>query len=90
MNKQDEAAARSAGSSPETAAPQTLDPWFLELLACPGCEAHPALKLDVDQNTLNCACGRYAFPIRDGIPILLIDEATVLNPDAGPAALPAN
>jgi len=87
MSKQDEAGAPSTGKSAETVAPQTLDPWFLELLACPGCEAHPPLTLDVDRNTLNCACGRYAFPIRDGIPILLIDEATVLNPDADPTTL---
>ena len=87
MSKQNEGAAASMGSGAEQAPPQKLDPWFLELLACPGCEAHPPLTLDVDRNTLNCACGRYAFPIRDGIPILLVDEATVLNPDADPAAL---
>lgn len=74
---------KEAGAS-EAIAPQALDTWFLELLACPGCEAHPPLKLDVAANSLNCACGRYAFPIRDGIPILLVDEATVLNPDAEP------
>jgi uncharacterized protein YbaR (Trm112 family) len=87
MSKQNEGAAPSTESSAEQASPQKLDPWFLELLACPGCEAHPPLTLDVARNTLNCACGRYAFPIRDGIPILLVDEATVLNPDADPAVL---
>ena len=89
MSTQDETAAQQAGSSPATVAPQTLDPWFLELLACPACEAHPPLTLDAAKNTLNCACGRYAFPIRDGIPILLIEEATVLNPDADPVPLSA-
>ncbi len=87
MRTQEESAARAAGSSPEKAAPQTLDPWFLELLACPGCTQHHAVTLDTAQNTLNCACGRYAFPIRDGIPILLVDEATVLNADADPASI---
>ena len=87
MSKQDEAGASSTGNSAEPVAPQTLDPWFLELLACPGCEVHPPLTLDAARNTLNCACGRYAFPIRDGIPILLVDEATVLNPDADPTTL---
>jgi len=77
----------STGSSSEQAAPQTLDPWFLELLACPGCDVHPPLTHDAAQNALNCACGRYAFPIRDGIPILLVDEATVLNAAADPATL---
>ena len=88
MNKQDAAAGQAAASSAETAAPQTLDPWFLALLACPGCTEHHAVTLDTAQNTLNCACGRYAFPIRDGIPILLVEEATVLNADADPAKLP--
>ena len=87
MSKQNEAVAASTESSSEQVAPQTLDPWFLELLACPGCEVHPPLTLDVARNTLNCACGRYAFPIRDGIPILLVGEATVLNADADPATL---
>ena len=88
MNKQDEGAgAQSVGNS-SGAAPQTLDPWFLALLACPGCTEHHAVTLDTAQNTLNCACGRYAFPIRDGIPILLVEEATVLNAEADPAKLP--
>ena len=87
MSKQEEAAAQSAENSSETSAPQTLDPWFLALLACPACTEHHALTLEASQNTLNCACGRYAFPIRDGIPILLVDEATVLNADADPAKL---
>ena len=88
MNKQEEeAATQAAGSSAEGTASQTLDPWFLSLLACPGCTEHHAVTLDTAQNTLNCACGRYAFPIRDGIPILLVEEATVLNADADPAHL---
>ena len=87
MSKQDEASTPSTGESSAQVAPQTLDPWFLELLACPGCDAHPPLTLDVARNTLNCACGRYAFPIRDGIPILLIEEATVLDPDADPSTV---
>ena len=87
MSTQDETVARAAGTSPEKAAPQTLDSWFLELLACPACPEHHSLTLDTAQNTLNCACGRYAFPIRDGIPILLVDEATVLNADADPASV---
>ncbi len=87
MSNQKETVAPSTGNLSEQAAPQALDTWFLELLACPGCETHPPLTLDTTQNVLNCACGRYSFPIRDGIPILLIDEATVLNADADPATL---
>jgi uncharacterized protein YbaR (Trm112 family) len=67
-----------------TPAPQPLDSWFLELLACPGCEQHLPLHLNEAQDTLLCACGRYAYPVRDGIPILLVEEATVLDENARP------
>ena len=85
MSMQDESVARSIGSDAEKAPPQPLDAWFLALLACPACPEHHSLTLEAAQNTLNCACGRYAFPIRDGIPILLVEEATVLNAAADPA-----
>ncbi len=65
-------------------APQPLDAWFLDLLACPGCPEHLPLTLNETQDVLRCACGRYAFPIRDGIPILLVEEATVLDAAASP------
>lgn len=69
---------------PESADAQTLDPWFLDLLACPACEQHLPVRLTESGDTLVCGCGRYAFPIRDGIPVLLIEEATVLDDDARP------
>lgn len=69
------------------AAPQPLDPWFLDLLACPSCPEHLSLTLNAAQDALHCGCGRYAFPIRDGIPILLTDEAELLDPIAEPGQL---
>ena len=68
-------------AAPEPAAPQPLDSWFLDLLACPGCEQRLPVHLNAAQDALNCACGRYAYPIRDGIPVLLVDEATLLDPN---------
>ena len=65
-------------------APQPLDAWFLELLACPACEQRLPLHLDAEQANLICACGRYAYPLRDGIPVLLVEEATVLDENARP------
>jgi uncharacterized protein len=51
-----------------------LDPALLEILACP-CEAHAPLEADEAASELLCtACDR-AFPVRDGIPVLLLDEA---------------
>ncbi len=52
-----------------------LDPALLELLACPAC--HSNLSVDYDAKELVCTsseCG-LAFPIRDNIPIMLIDQA---------------
>lgn len=65
---------------------QVLDDWFLDLLECPGCDEHLPVKLSAVGDALNCACGRYAFPVREGIPILLVEEATVLDASADPAA----
>ena len=65
-------------------APQPLDPWLLELLACPACTQRWPVHLNEAQDQLFCKCGRYAYPIRDGIPIMLVEEATVLNADAQP------
>lgn len=49
-----------------------LDPRLLEILACPSDDHAP---LERDGDTLVCtSCGR-AFPIVDGIPVLLLDEA---------------
>jgi uncharacterized protein len=64
--------------------PQALDTWFLDMLACPGCSEHLSLHLDEKQETFRCECGRYAYPIRDGIPILLVEEATILDPNISP------
>jgi uncharacterized protein YbaR (Trm112 family) len=52
-----------------------LDPTLLEILACPNC--HASLRVDEQANELVCTsdtCG-LAYPVRDEIPVLLIDEA---------------
>jgi len=63
-----------------------LDPQLMEILACP-CPAHGSLRTgtaaDPDADALTCtACAR-SFPVTDGIPVLLLDEAL---PGTGPAA----
>ncbi len=49
---------------------------LLAILACPSC--HASLVVDVEASELVCAdpgtCG-LAYPVRDGIPVLLVDEA---------------
>jgi uncharacterized protein len=60
-----------------------IEPWLQEILACPQC--HAPLRQDADADELVCtgeACG-LAYPVRDGIPVLLIDEAR--RPGRAPA-----
>lgn len=69
-----------AASNPTPAPnPQGLDPVLLDVLACPA-DHHAPLRLgspdDPGAPSLTCTeCGR-VFPIRDGIPVLLLDEAS--------------
>jgi len=54
-----------------------VDPALLEILVCPACKA--PLTVVHDGAGLKCAnCGR-VYPIKDDIPIMLIDEATIEN-----------
>lgn len=50
---------------------------LLELLVCPRCKG----KLDYQeaQAELRCDACRLAYPVRDGIPIMLADEARALS-----------
>lgn len=48
-----------------------IDPALLEIIVCPACRA----DLEVVGEELVCqGCG-LAYPVRDGIPVLLVDEA---------------
>jgi uncharacterized protein YbaR (Trm112 family) len=50
-----------------------LDPSLLEILACPAC--HFELRVDEAAERLECTgCGR-RYPVRDDIPVMLLDEA---------------
>lgn len=46
---------------------------LLELLACPSC--HARLALDYEAHELCCTGCGLAYPVRGGIPILLVDQA---------------
>jgi uncharacterized protein YbaR (Trm112 family) len=48
-----------------------IDPKLLEILACPACKT--AVKLE-DERLVCVQCGR-RYPIREGIPVMLIDQA---------------
>jgi len=48
---------------------------LLEILVCPACKA--PVKLTSDQQGLKCVACKRVYPIRNDIPIMLVDEARV-------------
>jgi len=60
----------------ETGKTIATDPELLELLVCPLTKT--SLQYDADRQELVSRAARLAFPIRDGIPVLLEDEARTL------------
>ena len=57
-----------------TAGPLGLDRELLAILACPDTH-HSPLEVDEAASELLCTTCDRAFPVRDGIPVLLLDEA---------------
>jgi uncharacterized protein len=56
---------------------QSVDPKLLEILVCPLTKT--TLRYDADQQELISDKAKLAFPIRDGIPIMLVDEAREID-----------
>ncbi|MBI5331691.1 MAG: Trm112 family protein [Betaproteobacteria bacterium] len=54
-----------------------MDPKLLEILVCPLCKG-PLVHRKTEQE-LVCKADRLAFPLRDGIPVMLEDEARRLE-----------
>jgi uncharacterized protein YbaR (Trm112 family) len=54
-----------------------MDPKLLELLVCPVTKGH--LDFDRERQELLSRSARLAYPIRDGMPILLEEEARTLS-----------
>jgi len=48
---------------------------FLEILVCPAC--HAKVELKPDGSGLKCVECKRVYPIRDDIPVMLIDEAKI-------------
>jgi len=46
---------------------------LLDILVCPVCKT----PLAIEDNRLKCAQCRRAYPVRDDIPVLLVDEAVI-------------
>jgi uncharacterized protein YbaR (Trm112 family) len=56
-----------------------MDSRLLDILACPICKS--PLKYDKASQQLICRADRLAFPIHDGIPVMLEEEAKQLAAD---------
>jgi uncharacterized protein len=56
-----------------------VDPKLLEVLVCP--QTRTALRYDKARQELISDKARLAYPVRDGVPIMLIDEARELGAD---------
>ena len=51
-----------------------IDPELLDILACPNCKT--PVSLVKDGTALKCSQCNRVYPIKDEIPVMLIDEAT--------------
>ncbi|MGH2746668.1 MAG: Trm112 family protein [Actinomycetota bacterium] len=52
----------------------TIDQRLLDILACPNCRGEVEYLEDEDIIVCRGECG-YRYPVRDGIPVMMIDEA---------------
>lgn len=69
--------------SDEPRAPEagTVDPRLLELLVCPLTKT--SLDYDPIRRELISRAARLAFPIRDGVPLMIVEAARRLDDEAG-------
>ena len=55
---------------------------LLEILACPACRAK--VELQADGGALKCVKCHRVYPVRDNIPVMLVDEATIEDDESAP------
>jgi uncharacterized protein YbaR (Trm112 family) len=56
-----------------------VDPRLLEILVCPLCKGKLVYRKEADE--LICRPDRLAYPVKDGIPVMLEEEARKLPPE---------
>jgi uncharacterized protein YbaR (Trm112 family) len=56
----------------------SISPSLLATLACPVCQGD--VKLTADEKGLKCVSCQRVYPIKDDIPVMIVDEA-VVEPD---------
>ncbi len=71
-----DAGREAAGAGGDVPRREGLDPTLLEILACPDDKSPVIYQKEGEAERLTCTrCGK-RYPVRDGIPVMLIDEAT--------------
>ena len=64
-----------------------VDAELLEILVCPQCKGGLALRADGGAHVaLECPACALAYPIEEGIPVMLVEEAQPLSAKAGAAS----
>ena len=58
-------------------AEQCISERLLKILACPACDTRPKVKLIDD--SLHCPCCGRIYPIENGVPVMLVERATLGN-----------
>ncbi len=56
-----------------------IDPWLLERLVCPA--TRTPLRHDAARDELVSEAAGLAYPIRDGVPVMLVEEARRIGED---------
>ena len=56
-----------------------MDPQLIDILVCPICKG--PLEKRPEDGFLVCKADKLAFPVRDGIPIMLVDQAESIRDD---------
>lgn len=56
---------------------KTLNPWLLSILVCP--VTRTPLRWDEDAQELISEAAGLAYPVRDGVPVMLVEEARPLD-----------
>ncbi len=58
-----------------------MDRKLLDILVCPECKAPLVLVTTEGREELVCKADRLAYQVRDGVPVMLIDEARLMSDD---------
>ncbi|MDT8389165.1 MAG: Trm112 family protein [Lentisphaeria bacterium] len=53
---------------------------LITILACPACSDRPPVRLSEDGTWVICDQCRRQYPVKDGIPVMLVDEAVTPSP----------